>query len=68
MYQIILYKIGKKDPFKVSFAKREDAMDMWDEYCDSALASVYSKMVLMHPKNSVLSEYTPARDIDRGAI
>lgn len=66
MYQIILYKIGKKEPFKVSFSNRDEAMDMWDEYCDSALASVYSKMVLKHPKGSILSEYTPALDSDRG--
>jgi len=59
MYTI---KNGRKAP--LSYATRESAMKAWDAFCDKAEGG--DVLVLKHPKGSIISQYEPAREEDRG--
>ena len=63
MYTIKYEREGKAAK-SIQYATRESAMKSWDKFCDAAVGG--DKLTLEHPKGSIISQYEPAREEDRG--
>jgi hypothetical protein len=63
MYTIKYEREGRR-PRTLQYATRDSAMKSWDKFCDVAVGG--DKLTLEHPKGSIISQYEPAREEDRG--